>query len=689
MRKNNRGFSLVEVLISSLIIAVLTLGVYSLLLLSLKITADNKFSLKAMEMANQKMEQIRNLSYENVGTVSGSPSGIIPDIEIINIDGKYIISTFIKYEDDEYDGTLVLGTDYIYDDYKIATVKVSWRGKYGEKNITIFSKIIPSTEETSTGNGLLKIIVVDANGNPVPNADIHIENDTHSISATSASDSSGEFRYSVPPDFEGYEITVTKPGYGVDKTYTRGEIINGITNNNPTKPHLTVNEGIKTEESFSVDLLSSLSIKTITRDLPENWQANTDTSGEAQINSRLAVDNAGLIYIVWQDYRQSSASKILAQKYSSNREAQWPNPASPDDQNISTANNTVIPDILVDIAGNLYISWHDDSVGNKEAYLVKRGSLDGSDIWGSEKKINTLADSYDQSHPRIALLENSGITSIAVVWQDNRSGDLDVYMEKFNSTGDKQWLPEKIANTNPISDGTSQYDPVLAADSSDNICIAWTDGRNGSLDVYAAKYNSDGVAQWAADNIKINTDSGTDSQYSPSIAINSSDILYIVWTDERNGNQDIYAQKYNSSGIAQWLEDLRVNIDTSSSNQYSPDIAIDPTDGEPYASWQDDRNGDLDIYATKFESYGSISSVASVPVIVVGNKKIGEDPIIYEYSEDHITDTDGNLSLTLEWDVPGYTITPSPASYTFLLSDPIQPVELSPSETREVWLYLE
>ncbi len=749
--QNQSGLSLVEVLVSVMIIALLTLGVYSLLLLSLKITADNKFYLGAMEIANQKMEQIRNLSYADVGTVSGSPSGAIPDSETINREGEYTISTFIKYEDDEYDGTLDLDTDDIHDDYKIATVKVSWQGKYGEKNVTIFSKIIPNTEETSTGNGLLKIIVVDANGNPVEDADIHIENTTHSISATSTSYSNGEFKYSVPPDFEGYEITVTKSGYGIDKTYTRDGIINGVTNSNPTKPHLTVTEGVKTEESFSIDLLSNLIIKTISASLPGNWQINTDATGEAQTNSRLAIDNAGFIYIVWQDYRQSSAAKILAQKYNSSKEAQWPDPGDPDDQNISTANDTVIPDILVDSAGNLYISWHDDSTGNKEAYLIKLYGTDGSKAWGGEKKINVDADSDNQEYPRIALTDDGVHATTTVVWRDSRNpdGGWDVYMQIFNSAGVYYLDPEIRINTNTITDNTNQYDPVIVTDStgniyiawtdsrnidldiyaakydsdenalwspanikinadagstdqyspdiavdlSDNIYIIWTDERNGNKDIYAQKYNSSGEAQWpnpgAPNNILINTDGGTTDQYSPSIAITSTDILYIVWTDERNGDQDIYAQKYNSDGVAQWTEDLRVNINTCASAQYNPDIIIDPTTDDPYTSWQDDRNGDLNIYATSFDTYGATSSIASVSVAVVGTKKIGEDPVIYEYDEEHTTDANGNISLNLEWDVPGYTITPTSTPYTLVLSDPTQPVELLAAETMEVWLYLE
>ena len=141
--KDSHGFSLIEVLISLFIIMILTLGVYSLIILSLRITADNKSYVGAIGIANQKMEQIRNLPYKDVGVQGGIPSGNIPQQEILTRDGIYTVNTYITYYDDPYDGQAGSTTpDTIINDYKIATIKVSWESKYGQKKITVFSKII-------------------------------------------------------------------------------------------------------------------------------------------------------------------------------------------------------------------------------------------------------------------------------------------------------------------------------------------------------------------------------------------------------------------------------------------------------------------------------------------------------------------------------------------------------------------
>jgi prepilin-type N-terminal cleavage/methylation domain-containing protein len=80
-KKTCKGFTLIEVIVSLLVSMMLIFGIYSLVMYSLHITSDNKFYIEAFEIANQKMEQIRNFPYNDVGTILGSPTGVIPDYE--------------------------------------------------------------------------------------------------------------------------------------------------------------------------------------------------------------------------------------------------------------------------------------------------------------------------------------------------------------------------------------------------------------------------------------------------------------------------------------------------------------------------------------------------------------------------------------------------------------------------------
>jgi len=347
--KNKRGFTIIETLVSLFVVLVIFLGIYSIIILSLKLTSDNAFYVEATEIANQKMELLRNLPYDDVGTITGSPVGVINEHETVIQDGTYDVHTSVIFYDDPYDGSQG-GTDSVWLDYKIATIKVSWTSKYGAKDVTIFSKIIPNTEESLTGYGLLKLFVVDSSGASVSNADIHIESATGPFNADYVSDTSGELSLPLLPGLEDYKVIITKPNYGTDQTYPRN-----ATNTNPTKPFLSVFDGLKTEESFSIDKLSILTIKTLSNTLPENWPIHTISTSSVSANSSLGIDSSDNLYFVWQEDSISSSS-VFVQKYNSAHIKQWSN-----NKKISNTLFPLNPDIDTDSSGNSFVVWEDNS----------------------------------------------------------------------------------------------------------------------------------------------------------------------------------------------------------------------------------------------------------------------------------------------------------------------------------------
>lgn len=104
--------------------------------------------------------------------------------------------------------------------------------------------------------------------------------------------------------------------------------------------------------------------------------------------------------------------------------------------------------------------------------------------------------------------------------------------------------------------------------------IVWTDNRNGNRDIYGYRIST-------ATEFPISTAGGV--QRSPRV---SGD--YVVWEDYRDGNADIYAYRLSSgTGFA---------VTTALHNQRFPQI-----DGD-YVVWQDGRNGNDDIYAYRLSS---------------------------------------------------------------------------------------
>ncbi|MDP3025061.1 MAG: hypothetical protein Q8O10_05955 [candidate division Zixibacteria bacterium] len=63
------------------------------------------------------------------------------------------------------------------------------------------------------------------------------------------------------------------------------------------------------------------------------------------------------------------------------------------------------------------------------------------------------------------------------------------------------------------------------------------------------RFNS--ITSRIVDDFLVNDDTGSSDQEYPAIATDWSENLVICWQDDRNGNWDIYAQRYNLTGTQQ------------------------------------------------------------------------------------------------------------------------------------------
>jgi len=254
----NKGFTLVEILIGIGLIVIVFTGLYSAFVFGLKAVGQSKAQSAAIALANQKMEQIRNLSFEEIGTNGGIPFGNILETEILTKNAvEYTIKTTIIYIDDPFDG-LAATFDTLPADYKRAKIKVSWSGFFGGE-INLITDIVPKGIETEAGGGTLMIWALNASGQAVAQANIHLVNEQVSpfVNANYQTNDAGYFVLTrAPTSTESYKITVSKTNFSQNRTYGKEEVAN------PAKPHLSVFERQLTEISFSIDELSTFSIET-------------------------------------------------------------------------------------------------------------------------------------------------------------------------------------------------------------------------------------------------------------------------------------------------------------------------------------------------------------------------------------------------------------------------------------------
>jgi len=388
----------------------------------------------------------------------------------------------------------------------------------------------------------------------------------------------------------------------------------------------------------------------------------------------------------------------------------------------STNQNNDQTNIKIHLEDNeqfLYATFQDNSNDNNDIYVTRLNTADASQLycdedntvcasegvacgtaglctkWSGETKIN------DDIGTNTQALQNALVESITddlyTVWHDDRSGNYDIYAQKINPDGGFDTTWNANIQINETSNQEQSYPAMAISNEGGNnyIYIVWQDFRNSNdYDIYLAKYDTNGNRIFA--DVDLTTkDLNNKDQTRPTIAINASNEIYIAWVDERNGNQDIYLQKFNTTGVAQWTNDLRINDDqTSGSTQTSPQLKITGSGGAIIV-WQDNDAGDEDIRAATF-SNPNPTSEGTVPLRIYGTKIIGKDTDdndIYKFDNTFTTNAggdlkfDGNDQSKLEWDTYNFDI--NGATYNLLRTEPIDPITINPNTINNIILIVE
>jgi type II secretory pathway pseudopilin PulG len=290
-RNKNSGLTLIEVLIGIFLLLMVFISIFILIQLSIKLTNQSKARISATALANQKLELARNLPYNQLGTVGGIPAGSIPETEIIDRNGiAYTVKTTAIYVDDPFDGSFP--NDSLAWDYKRIRIEVSW-SKFLGGEVFLQTDVTPKGIETTGGGGIISILVFDANGQPVPQAEIQIENNdvVPPISVNYETDNQGRlFVPGAPACNDCYKIIAGKINYSLERTYATGEVVRGQILTLPIKPFLSVIEGQLSEISFSIDQLADKTIQTIRYVEEKTWSDSFNNETKVAEKSQVIVD---------------------------------------------------------------------------------------------------------------------------------------------------------------------------------------------------------------------------------------------------------------------------------------------------------------------------------------------------------------------------------------------------------------
>ena len=263
----------------------------------------------------------------------------------------------------------------------------------------------------------------------------------------------------------------------------------------------------------------------------------------------------------------------------------------------SPTSNKITPCIVPDGVGGAIIAWRDTRSGEADIY-AQRVDPSGNMLWIAGG-VEICAAANNQIDPVIAI---DGAGGAIISWHDDRSADTNIFAQRVNGAGAVQWTIDGRAVC--IASGTQRV-PKIISDEAGGAIITWWDARSDpSYDIYAQRVDGSGNANWTADGVPVCTATG--SQISPRIVPAAASGAIIVWRDRRSGNNnDIFAQRVDSQGNALWLSD-GIAVTAASGDQLAASVAIDGSGGAIVA-WEDGRTGSFkDVYVQRVNSDGNV-----------------------------------------------------------------------------------
>jgi len=325
---------------------------------------------------------------------------------------------------------------------------------------------------------------------------------------------------------------------------------------------------------------SKIFIQHITKEGGIDWNNNgieICTEKTIQQEIKLISDNNNGVFAVWKDKRNDAAD-IYIQHVISSGTRSWP------DSGVAVTNaNGLQSDykLICTNSGDLIVVWVDERDGNMDIYAQKI-SATGNAQWTTDGTA-IVTETSVQYHPAVETCGNKYI----ITWTDKRNDNGDIYAQLIDENGITQWSNNGIV----ISNASDTQDGSCITESySSSVIISWWDSRSGGYDIYAQRIDSLGNQLWA--NVVNNY---TNYQYLPDIISDGAGGAFIVWMDSRNDYYDLFSQHLNKDGQYLWDSD-GISLVSVSGYQAEQKMVSDRSGGV-ITLWRDQRDSQNDIYA--------------------------------------------------------------------------------------------
>jgi hypothetical protein len=262
------------------------------------------------------------------------------------------------------------------------------------------------------------------------------------------------------------------------------------------------------------------------------------------------------------------------------------------------------PQVVSDGSGGAIVVWEDLRDPSGTHIYAQHLNSTGVPLW-PVSGVLLCGAAGSQNAPMVTSDQNGGAI---VVWTDTRGGSQDLYAQRINSAGATVWTANGVLICGAAG---VQDQPSIVSDAASGAIIMWRDQRGANPDIYAQRITSAGTTSWTADGVAVCAATGT--QDPPSIIADGVGGAIATWSDRRGANADIYVQRLNASGVAQWTAN-GVSLCAATGDQTNPRLCPDGANGAIVA-WEDRRGANADVYAGRVNNLGAPQWTANGVVV--------------------------------------------------------------------------
>ena len=271
-----------------------------------------------------------------------------------------------------------------------------------------------------------------------------------------------------------------------------------------------------------------------TTDKGGTWSRNLVVSNSSlddmDVSGEMAIDGNDTIHIVWTSWSNVSGLPFVLYSRSTDYGISFSEPMKID----NSSGTAMATSIAVDENDVIYVVWYDDRnflTTGLDVWFTK--SIDNGLNFVGHKRVNNDTAAVNQEHPKVSA--QGGL--IGIVWY---SSPFDMNISFASSIDDGDTFSDAITVNDDFSPA-ARIMPTIWINESQHIVVSWDTRRNENWDVYLAN-STDGGLSFSA-NQRVNDDVGATHQASVDLTMDTNGYVYVVWSDLRNGNADIYFTK--------------------------------------------------------------------------------------------------------------------------------------------------